>query len=150
MSKDKNKNMSITKQNTIICDECGLFCKPYDEYTNFGCSSEPLEPNHICRKCYPKVRQGWIKTFRDGGRNGDWQKSNAEIEAAKICKLKWVGSNGVGILGTNYFLENYRYYDEKLYDRMAKLPYFGWCMKCGAKRKGGYCSDKKCSESFKG
>lgn len=31
--------MSITKRNTIICDRCGLFCKPYDISIPYGTKS---------------------------------------------------------------------------------------------------------------
>jgi len=133
------------------CEECGKLCKPYDDYTPFGCEDpedpEPLDPEYICKKCFPKVKKRWIKNFKEGSRNGDYRKSMAEMEAAKECKLKWVGS-GTGILGTPYFINPFQYVDEKLYDRISKLPYWGWCMKCGSKRKGGYCSNKECENSF--
>ena len=141
----------ITKKNTIICDECGLFCSYFDEYTPFGCSSyeppEPLGPSHICKKCFPKVKKRWIESFKKGNRNGDWQKSKAEVEAAKKCGLEWVG-NGMGILGTNYFIDGHRYVNKELYDNISKLPYWGWCMKCGNERVGSYCSNKKCENCF--
>ena len=144
--------MSITKKNTIICDECGLFCRPVDDYTFFGSQGEegldPLDPNHICKKCFPKVKKEWIERFKEGSRNGDWQKSRAEIEAAKECKLVWISSGGIGILGTSYFIDQSRYISKKLFDRISKLPYWGWCMVCGLENKGGYCSNKKCPKSF--
>ena len=34
------------------------------------------------------------------------------------------------------------------YDRLNKLPYWGYCKVCGAVRKGGYCSVESCKESF--
>ena len=143
----------ITKRNTITCDECGLFCRPYDSYTPFGCQGpeclEPLDPLHICKKCFPKVKKRWIEEFKNGYRDGDWEKSRAEMEAAKECGLKWVYSGGIGILGTPYFIDQNQYISKQLFDRIVKLPYYGWCMVCGAKRKGGYCSDNKCEESFK-
>ena len=134
----------------IICSECGKFCRPFDSYTNFGCQGEdclePLDPNFICKKCFPKFKKGWVDGFKKGYRNGDYEKSNAEIEAAKECGLIWV-SDGIGILGTEYFIDGHKYITEKLFKRISKLPYWGWCMTCGAKRKGGYCSDKKCEKS---
>ena len=143
--------MSYTKRNTIICDECGLFCKPYDEYTPFGCQGyeclEPLDPLHICKKCFEKFKQEWVEGFKGGKRSGDYQKSMAEMEAAEECGLKWVGS-GVGVLGTSYFISDYKYINKELYDNLSKLPYWGWCMICGKERKGGYCSDPKCENSF--
>jgi len=143
-----------TKQNTIRCDECGLFCRPYDSYTPFGCadaeSPEPYEPSHIlCKKCFRIVKKKWLDKFKNGQRMcGDWQKSRAELEASEECNLIWVGANSVGILGTQYSIKPFQYVEKGLYNRMNKLPYYGWCMKCGKERKNGYCSDSKCSESF--
>ncbi len=142
-----------TKRNTTICDECGLFCKPYDTYTPFGCSSydppEPLDPLHICKKCFKKVKDSWIKGFKKGSKSGDWQKSRAEQEAAKECRLKWIHSSGVGMLGTKDFADPYQYISKKEYERLEKLPYWGYCKVCGAKRKGGYCSNQQCEKVFK-
>lgn len=146
--------MSWTIKNTLLCDKCGLFCSPKtaDEYTIYGCSSydppEPHDPAHICKRCWGKVKKEWINGFKKGYRDGDWQKSRAEQEAAKECGLKWVGSGGVGMLGTKDFADSHQYIDKKEFDRLNKLPYYGYCKKCGAERKGGYCSDKKCSKSF--
>jgi len=141
-----------TKRNTIICDECGLFCKPYDSYTPFGCADhdypEPYDPSHICKKCFPKVKKKWIETFKNGSRYGDWGKSRAEAEAAKECGLKWVGSGGIGTLNTKNWENGHQYIDEKEYERLEKLPYYGYCRACGAKNKGGYCSNKKCENTF--
>ena len=130
--------MSYTKQNTIICDECGLFCRPYNEYT------------HLCKKCFLKVKNGWIKSFKSGGRNGDWQKSRAEVEAAEVCGLKWVGSNGVGILGTqlNKTMKyippkepkvwSLKYADKKFGDYIRKRDKV--CQRCGGKDRQLQCS----------
>ena len=141
----------ITKRSTIICDICGKFCRPFDSLTPFGCQGEgclePLDSKHICKKCFPKAKKEWIKRFKKGDRNGDWEKSRAEMEATKECSLKWV-SDGIGILGTPYFIDGHRYVNKKLYDNISKLPYWGWCMKCGSERSGGYCSNKKCENSF--
>lgn len=92
------------KRFTIICDTCGKFCRPYDSGTLFGTKSyeepEPLDPFHTCKKCFKKVKNEWIKSFKNGNRQGDWEKSRAEIEAAKECGLRWVGQNGEGEYGT--------------------------------------------------
>ena len=142
--------MITKKGNTIICDICGLFCKYYDEWTPFGCPDpeypEPYDPSHICKKCFPSVKADWIKRFKNGTRSGDWNKSRAEMEAAKECGLAW--SNGIGMLGTKDWADPYQYIDQKEYDRLNKLPYYGWCKICGSERKGGYCGNKKCSKSF--
>ena len=94
----------ITKRNTLRCDICNKFCKYYDEWTPFGCSDpespEPYDPSHICKKCFNKVKNEWIKGFKNGNRYGDWQKSRAEVEAAKECGLRWIGQNGEGKYGT--------------------------------------------------
>ncbi len=150
----------ITKRNTLRCDKCGKMCRYFDEYTPFGCSSydppKPLEPFHICEKCFPKVKREWLKIFKEAKKEGkikiscgDWQKSRAEQEAAKECGWMWAGSNGVGILGTEYFLDSYNYYPEKVVKSLSKLPYWGWCLTCGSKRTGEYCSNKKCKKAFK-
>ncbi len=145
----------ITKRNTFICDSCGLFCRPYDEYTPFGCSSydppEPLDPSHTCKKCFKTEKKKWLEDFKRGNRNGDWQKSNAEMEAAEECGLKWIHSSGIGMLskkGTKDFAEPYRYISKEEHNRLSALPYWGYCKTCEAERKGGYCSDSKCEESF--
>lgn len=144
----------INNYNSIKCDECNKICsqRGVDEYTPFGCSSydplEPLEPSHICKKCFSKVKKRWIEGFKNGSRDGDWQKSRAEIEAAKECELEYVW-DGIGILGTEHFINSYQYVDKKLYNKIKKLPYWGWCMKCGSKRIGSYCSNKKCDNCFK-
>jgi len=38
---------------TPICGHCGLFCRPADEYTDFGCPGdmEPPESILLCAKC---------------------------------------------------------------------------------------------------
>jgi len=114
--------MSFTKRNTIICDECGLFCKPYDEYICFGTKDydypEPLDPNHVCKKCWKKFKQQWITNFKQGQRNGDWQKSRAEIKAAKECGLIWIHSNGIGKYGTSEH-KNYCYVTQEEFNRLS-------------------------------
>ena len=144
--------MTLTKNNVIICDECGLFCRYFDEYTPFGCSSydplEPLEPSYICEKCFPATKKRWIKKFTEGFRYGNWQKSKAEQEAAKECGLRWVNSDGIGTLGTEDFCDPYKYITKEEYERLEKMPYYGYCYKCGARNKGGYCSDETCEKSF--
>ena len=135
-----------------LCSECRKFCRPVDSYTPFGSQGpeglEPLDEEYTCKKCFPKVKKGWIKNFKNGGRYGDYQKSRAEMEAAEECGLAWVSSGGIGILGTSYFIDQSKYISKQLFNRISKLPYWGWCMVCGSKNEGGYCSDKKCEKSF--
>jgi len=143
----------INDYNSIQCNICGKICSSIgvDEYTHFGSQGpeglEPLDPEHICKKCFPKVKKDWIKRFKNGYRDGDWQKSRAEMEAAEECGLKYV-YGGVGVLGTEHFINSYQYVDKELYEKISKLPYWGWCMKCGSKRIGSYCSNKKCDNCF--
>ena len=143
----------INDYSSIKCDECGKICSPVgvDEYTQYGSQGveglEPLDPLHTCKKCFKKVKKEWIRGFRAGYRRGDYQKSRAEFEASEECGLKYVWS-GIGILGTSNYIDGFQYIDKKLYDKIDKLPYWGWCMKCGSERKGGYCSNKKCDNCF--
>lgn len=143
----------ITKKGTLICDICGLFCKYYDQWTPYGCADpsqpEPYDPCHICKKCFPKVKEDWIKKFKSGERTGDWTKSRAEEEAAEECSIKWVGSNGIGSLNTKDFANAHQYISKEEHDRLSKLPYWGYCKDCGAKREGGHCSNTKCKNYFK-
>ncbi len=138
----------IIKKNTLRCDICNKFCKYYDEWTPFDYLDpeypEPYEPSHICKKCFKSVKKEWIELFKNGCRSGDYEKSRAEQEAAKECGLAW--SIGVGTLGTKDWADSYQYISQKEYDRLSKLPYWGYCKKCGAIRKGGYCSIDKCSD----
>lgn len=142
----------ITKRNTVICDGCGLFCRIFDEYTPFGCSSydppEPLDPSHICKKCFNKEKERWISLLKKNKKVGDWQKSRAEHEAASELELVWIGSGGYGMLGTKDFAEPYQYITKKEYERLKAFPYYGYCKICGAERKNGYCGKNECSESF--
>ena len=100
--------MSFTKRFTFICDMCGLFCRPYDEETQFGCKDEdnpePLDPSHYCKRCSPKLYKLWLEHFKSGRRNGCWQKSKGEQRAAKKCGLVWIHSEGIGEYGTPDFI----------------------------------------------
>ena len=93
--------MSWTKNNRIRCDICGVFCawEKYDEWIPFGCADpgapEPYDPEHSCHHCSEKEYDTKFSYFTSGGRSGDWQKSSAEVKAAKDAGLEWVGSNGM-------------------------------------------------------
>ena len=145
--------MTITKRNTIICDQCGKFCKPYDEYIPFGCKNydapEPLDPMHVCKKCHKDFKSSWRETFKRGFPVGDWQKSNAEMDIAREFGLTYVWSNGVGTLCSKDWADPYQYIKNEEYQRLSELPYYGYCKVCGTVRKGGYCSNDNCEESFK-
>jgi hypothetical protein len=136
------------------CAYCWVFVSyDADSYTPYGCSSydppEPYDPEYLCLKHSEEVYQSFLKSFRAGSRSGDWQKSRAEMRAAKKCGLAWVGTNGVGMLGSKDWASAHRYITQEEYDRLAKLPYWGYCKACGAERKNGYCSIESCTESFK-
>ena len=138
--------------NKIICNECGKIRYPFDSWTSFGCQGtecmEPLDPLSICKECFPKVKKRWIKRFKAGYRTGNWQKSKAEIQAAKECKLAWVGSGGIGVIGSKQWADSSQYIPVKEFKRLSKMPYYGYCRVCGAKNVGGCCSDKDCEKSF--
>jgi len=137
-----------------ICSECGKKRYPYDSFTPFGTNytesgMEPLDEEYICKRCFPKVKAEWLKRFKEGERKiGNWQKSRAEREAAKECGLVWLYS-GIGILCSQEFIDAYQYVTKRIYKRFSELPYYGWCKVCGFERKGGYCSNRKCSKTFK-
>ena len=73
--------------------------------------------------------------------------TKAEREAAKECGLRYV-YNGVGTLGTKNWAGAHQYITTEEYNRLNKLPYWGYCKICGTVRNGGYCSDNHCKESF--
>lgn len=83
---------------TPQCSGCGKFCIPWDEDTPFGCNDpenpEPLDPYFYCNKCSVVLLERWRDKFKQGYRGGDWQKSNAEIIAAKENCLMWVHDSG--------------------------------------------------------
>jgi hypothetical protein len=119
--------MSYTKNNRIICDTCGKFCIPYDEETPFGCSSydppEPLDPYHYCKSCSKDHDKYWDDEFKKYGKDvsGYWQKSNAEMKAAKKYGFVWLHSYGVGIYGTKDYADAYQYITQEEYDRLKNL-----------------------------
>jgi hypothetical protein len=146
----------------IECNKCGLQSKSHwfrlprgwDELIPFGCDYDvdetPIElpEKHFCNKCYKENIKKWDKYFESGERSGDHHKSRAEIKSAKKHKLEWINSGGLGVLGTKYFLNSFKYYPEKVVEAFKKLPYWGWCLKCGSERAGGYCGNPKCEDSF--
>lgn len=77
------------------CTFCGKFLKiAEDSYTPFGAQGpenlDPLDEEFVCKKCWPGFKQSWIEYFKGGFRYGDYQKSRAERQAAKECKLVWI------------------------------------------------------------
>ena len=146
--------MKCLNEDKIICEDCGKLRVQFDMLIPFGCSDyespEPLEPQFFCKRCSKKLEKHWFLILKNKNywSIGDWQKSKAERKVAKKLNLVWVGSSGVGVLGSKNFLEGYRYYSKKRYDKMSKLPYFGYCPICGKEKKNDYCSDRKCEKSF--
>lgn len=125
--------MSWTKRSTCICDECRLFCRPFDEYTSFGCKDpeapEPLDPKHCCKKCWPIWKNGWDKYFSEEHKywNGDWMKSRAEKESAERHGLIWLHGTSVGTYnGTFQDTENYisghKWIKKEIHERLSNLP----------------------------
>ncbi len=141
-----------TKDYAVKCDTCGKFCRPVDDETPFGCADpenpEPYDPYHYCKGCIKELYKSWDKHFAEGDRSGYYLKSLAEVKAAKKYGLVWVDSGGVGTLGTKDFAESYQYITREEHNRLSNLPYWGYCKLCKAERKGGYCSNKKCGDSF--
>lgn len=87
------------------CMECGKFSKyeDMDSYIPFGCpnpaSPEPYDPTQLCGNCSEKLYEEFKQKFKVGIFHGHWQKSDAEIKAARECKLKWIHSNSIEIDG---------------------------------------------------
>lgn len=110
--------MSWCANGAIICDGCGHFCKPVDSWTPFGGTGdeglEPHDPSHLCSRCWPGFKAKWARAFAKGSVYGDWQKSDAETEAATEAGLEWVGTSGLVDVRTDKYV-HYRYIraDEK-------------------------------------
>ena len=149
MKKEKKSKIIFPEIENPQCSRCEKFCNPFDSYRPFGSQGpegiEPLDEEYVCKKCWKEFKKEWQERFKAGGRIGDCEKSEAEMKAAKEYKLAWV-SDGIGVLGTNYFLDGHQYYPQRVYNTFSKLPYWGWCKKCGAIRSGGYCSNKNCED----
>jgi len=84
----------------LRCSDCGKFIKfPFDQKTTFGCSSydppEPCDPDYFCQKCAKKMYKWLLEKYKCCYREGDWEKSNAEMRAAKEAGLEWIGSSGI-------------------------------------------------------
>jgi hypothetical protein len=136
------------------CSHCGVYVSyKADNYTPFGCADpenpEPYDPSYMCAKHAQENYLDCLARFKSGSRYGNWNKSNGEMRAANECTLIWIGSEGIGMLGTENFVSGYRYVEQTEYDRLKQFPYWGYCKTCGAERKGGYCGDDTCPMSFK-
>lgn len=79
----------------IKCGDCGKFIKePYDSRTTFGCADpsapEPYDPDFFCKKCSKKRYEKLLVEYKCCKRSGDYNKSDAEIRAAKEAGLVWI------------------------------------------------------------
>ena len=89
--------MSYDKFGRVRCDICLKYCRPFDSRTVFGCADpenpEPYDPEHFCRKCSTKRYKDLLRRYQCCYRSGDWQKSDAEVRAAKESGLVWIGGS---------------------------------------------------------
>lgn len=137
------------------CSICGKKAQVADCYTPFGCNytgygPEPLDEEYVCVNCWDKFYKEWIESLQQEHTRGDWQKSRAEICAAKVLNLVWVGSGGLGILGSKQLWEEpHRYISTSRWEQLKDLPYYGYCRICGSIVKGGHCTKKGCENGFK-
>jgi len=134
------------------CIECGVFVNyDADQYTPFGTKSEgyygpePYDAEYLCDKHSEKLYRKLLAGYKDGRRSGDWQKSRAEIRAAKEAGLEWIHSSGLVDLRTERDV-NYQYIVKS--ERKFYQPYLDWhkahpkhdfwlkespnCRRCGA------------------
>jgi len=95
-----------------------------DCYIPYGCANpdypEPLEPTMLCMKCSENLKATFLKRFNDGKHlgYGHWQKSNAEIEAAKEAGFIWIGNNSkLQLNGRRLFNE---YIPKLIYDKLER------------------------------
>ena len=95
----------------LRCYSCKKFLRiPYDSRTIFGCADpeapEPYEPDFFCRKCSNKLHKDLLEGYKCCDRYGDWQKSKAELKAAKEAGLEWVSDLFVSTLdGRNIHIQ---------------------------------------------
>lgn len=109
----------------LKCCECGKFIKrPYDSSTRFGCADpgapEPYDPDFYCKPCATKLYKTLLTRYKCCYREGDWQKSDAEIQAAEEAGLEWVHDGGLVRKSTGEEV-NYRYIRKS--DRQFYVPY---------------------------
>jgi len=125
------------------CAVCNKFVSyDADSYIPYGCADpenpEPYDPSYLCSEHAEEEYKDYVRDFTNGKRSGEWTKSQAEMRAARECGLAWIGSNGVGILGdkNGNWKDAHQYIDQKEFDRLKALPYWGYCKSCGYARKG--------------
>ena len=96
--------MSYDKYYRIRCDGCNLYCIPFDEETDYGCSSydppEPLDPYHYCKKCAKELYAKKLRGFKNGSRSGYWHKSSGGFKMITLQQLKDMTPDTIFASGT--------------------------------------------------
>jgi hypothetical protein len=93
------------------CEWCGKYAKyeDLDSYTPFGCvnweAPEPYDPTMLCSKCSCRLYEQYKERFKNGHYGGDWQKSDAELKAARECDLVWVHDHSVTVNGKRFIYQ---------------------------------------------
>ena len=85
-------------------------CKSYiavseigDWYIPFGCKDESdpsmgaKDKEYICKSCMPLYKKNWKEKLELEHKSGDYVKSRTEAKVARSLKLKWIGSEGLGV-----------------------------------------------------
>ena len=111
-----------------MCAECGLFVSyDADNYTPFGSQGydglEPLDPEYLCAEHSEAEYEKLLKSYKDGYRSGNWNKSRAETRAAKKAGLEWVHSSGYVDLRTE---QDIHYGYIKKSEKRFYEPYLDW------------------------
>lgn len=134
-----------TYEERLKCYSCGKFIRyAYDSRVVFGGAGpeglEPHDPDYYCRKCSTRRYKELLKGYECCKRSGDYEKSDAEVKAAKKAGLTWIGSNGLVDKFTGRDI-HYEYIREK--DRQwVYIPYLEYHAK---RRKENRC---KCWRKF--
>lgn len=121
----------------LKCCDCGRFIsRPFDQSTSFGCADpeapEPYDPDLYCRTCAKKLYKSLLKRYSCCYRSGDWQKSNAEIRAAKEAGLEWIDSSGIVI---TYSGRDIMYSYVTKWEKRDSLPYLEYHAKRRAEKR---------------
>lgn len=83
----------------LRCYFCGRFLRhPYDSRVIFGGTGpeglDPHDPDFFCKRCSTKLYKELLVKYKCCYREGDYEKSRAEIKAAKEAGLVWVHGTG--------------------------------------------------------
>lgn len=80
---------------TPRCVDCGRFCMPYDEYTDFGRpgDTEPPDPVLLCEKCSEELEERLVwETMRPKRFYVGWRPAKAHVRAAKRLGMVFAGA----------------------------------------------------------